>query len=128
MRVYSLPLCWLTVLMPPPSPVWIDNRAGRANIAEGMQRIVDHAALLNALTRLAIRVAKGPSEVNRTRRPNFLGDLAQPDDADSGNPSRLNRTCDQSNGLVADSSGWAEQHRIDSLLPQLRCNLGRALL
>ena len=115
-------------MLPPPSPLWFDDSAGRANIAEGVQRIVNHATLLNALTRFAVGMAKWPFEVNSTRRPNFLGDLAQPDDADSGDSRGLNGACDQSNGLVADPSGWAEQHRIDSLLLQFPRNLGCAIL
>jgi hypothetical protein len=64
--------------------------------------------LLYVIPRLAIWVAEWPLEVNGTRWPHFLRNLTQPDHTNGWNPRSLNGSCDQSNGLVAEPSGWAQ--------------------
>ncbi len=77
---------------------------------------MNSAKLLRSIVRLAKRVTKRPLEVHDTRRPHFFCDLAQPDDADGWDSSRLDGSCDQSHGLITDASGRGEQHRVHTLL------------
>jgi hypothetical protein len=119
------PVLWFKIGLAPPGPTWLKDRAWLLDSVQGAQRVVNRAALLRAVKRLAQRVAEGPFQVDHPRRAHLFGDLFQTDDADGRNPGGLDCAGDQSHGLVADSSGRCQQHRVDLFLLEhasdLRC-------
>lgn len=77
---------------------------------------MQYAELLHAIAWLTERMPKGPLQMYGPWWAYLLSDLAQPNHTDRCNPSGLNHTCDQSDGLVANTSGRREQHGINLLL------------
>lgn len=114
------------VTHPTPGPGRVKDRPRRGGIVERPQRIVNHVYLLSQIAWLAKRVAKGPFEMHCSRRANLFGDLAQAGDNYCGYASRLNHAGDQSNGLIAETSGGGEQHGVDPLLLEHAGHLRRS--
>ena len=105
--------------MSPPAKRQINNlprSRGRIKHFEGFE---DHRSLLPGVARLAERVAERPLDVDGSRRIHFFGIFPHDRHPDSRDAGFFNLSLDQSHGLVADASGWGQQHHVYFLLPEL---------
>ncbi len=79
--------------------------------------------LLQAISRLAESMAKGPVQREHARRFDGDSQFAHQGKRDSGHAAGFDFTCEQSHGPRADRSGRHEQGEINVGLRQQRANL-----
>lgn len=97
------------VRLPSPAQPGIPDRSRPFGLEEEMEREVEDGQLLVAVARLPECVPEGETEIERTGRWSFLGDLPDDGEGYGGNPQRLYRPGRQSHGPVAAPSGGNQQ-------------------
>ncbi len=84
---------------------------------------VQHGSLLVAVSGFTQGMSEGPTQIDRPRWFYFFGILAHDGDADGGDAGLLNRPLNQSDGLIADASGWCQKDGIHAVFKEHAGNL-----
>ncbi len=83
------------------------------DLIKGFKGLAQDGGLLVYVARFAQRMPKRPVQENRTRRFDLFRIFTYDGDADRRDPNCFNAALNQSNGLIADTSGRGEQHGVN---------------
>lgn len=103
----------------------VDDLSRRLDGVERLKGGDDNSSLLFSVSGVAERMTEGAADEDGSGRSDLLRVLSDYGDANGCNPCLFNHSLDQSHGLIADASGWREEHQIDILLGQSLGDLKR---
>jgi len=95
-----------------PRPTHINDLSRRFNGAQRLKSFIQHGGLLIDAAGLTQRVAKGPAQIDRSRRFDFFGIGPVDGNADRRNSTGFYDTLNQSHGLMTDASGRCQQYHV----------------
>lgn len=98
----------------------VDDGARLGRVHQDIQGGAEDSALRLGVARKPRLMAEWIVDKDRAGRVNARGDVMCRRDHDCWDPRLLDDTCDQTNGLVVEWSGWDQDEGVNMVLYQLR--------